>query len=212
MSDHHHGHHHHAHPVDAPSTWDERYATVGWSTEPDDELVTLVGALAPGTALDLGCGTGRNAIALAARGWRVTGVDSSAVGLDQARAAAAARGLAPLTLVHADLTSFAPDTTYDLVVVSNIHLDPVQRPRLFAVAQEALAPGGHLYLTGHHRDALGLAGPPMPERLYDEGELATAFPDLRIERLERIERGLEDGSERPVVDVLVWATRPGASA
>ncbi len=192
-----------------PAMWDQRYATTGWSSVPDAELVELAATLEVGKALDLGCGTGRNTAHLVSGGWSVTGVDSSAVGLEQARAAAA--GLpGHLTTVLADLTDYEPTTTYDLVVVANIHLAPAERPRLFAMARRALAPGGHLYLIGHHRDALGLAGPPMVERLYQEDELAAAFADLHVERLERIERALEDGSDRPVVDVLVWASRPVA--
>jgi 2-polyprenyl-3-methyl-5-hydroxy-6-metoxy-1,4-benzoquinol methylase len=42
--------------------------------------------------LDLACGEGRNAVRLAEQGWTVTGVDSSDVGLDDARRMAAARG------------------------------------------------------------------------------------------------------------------------
>jgi 2-polyprenyl-3-methyl-5-hydroxy-6-metoxy-1,4-benzoquinol methylase len=45
-----------------------------------------------GRALDLACGEGCNAVRLAEQGWTVTGVDSSDVGLDDARRMAAARG------------------------------------------------------------------------------------------------------------------------
>ena len=77
---------------------------------------------------------------------------------------------------------------------------------LFARAKSTLRPGGHLYVIGHHLDALGLSGPPDPARLYTEEILRDAFDDLAIERLERLERRLEDGGSQSVVDVLLWAT------
>ena len=202
----HHDHHRHSR-AEVGATWDERYRTTGWATDPDEELVELVGPLAPGAALDLGCGTGRNSIWLASRGWQVTGVDASLVGLDHLRERADELGLAAPTTIVADLTAYdAPAQAFDLVVVANIHLDPSERDDFFARATRALRPGGHLYVIGHHLDALGLSGPPDPARLYTEAMLRDAFGDLTIERLERLECHLEDGGSRPVVDVLLWAT------
>ena len=59
--------------------------------------------LAPGTALDLGCGTGDNSIYLAKHGWQVTGVDYVAKPLDKARAKAAANKVA-VNFAQADVT------------------------------------------------------------------------------------------------------------
>ena len=66
--------------------WDERYAAAEliWTAEPNRFLVAEVNGLAPGRALDLACGEGRNAVWLAAQGWEVTGVDFSRAGLDKA--------------------------------------------------------------------------------------------------------------------------------
>jgi 2-polyprenyl-3-methyl-5-hydroxy-6-metoxy-1,4-benzoquinol methylase len=60
------------------------------------ELAALVdgpGALAPGRALDIGCGTGRQAVYLARAGWHVTGIDAVVHPLRQARRRAAASGV-----------------------------------------------------------------------------------------------------------------------
>ena len=67
--------------------WDERYAAseLVWSAEPNRFVAEVCADLAPGRALDLAAGEGRNAIWLAQRGWTVTATDFSAVGLDKGR-------------------------------------------------------------------------------------------------------------------------------
>ena len=190
---------------DVAAIWDERYATEGWPTDPDPLLVQLVADLAPGAALDLGCGTGRNAVWLAQHGWDVTGVDSSTVGLAQANERAQQTGCA-LTTIAADLASYATAGTYQLVVLANMHLPVESREHLFAAAKHAVAIGGHLYVVGHHVESLGLAGPPDPERLFTEELLATAFPELTTQQLGRTSHG--DTSEHSTAgDVYLWAAR-----
>jgi len=202
----HEGHGHGGHDHGAGATWDERYAAGEWPTEPDPLLVELTGPLSPGRAVDLGCGTGRNAVWLATAGWKVTGVDGSSVGLAQAGERAGSLG-ASLDTVQADLAEYRPDPgAYDLVVVANIHLPTGERDHLFAAAVEALAPGGHLYIVGHHLESLGLAGPPDPDRLYTEELLREAFGELHVVRLGRTGHG--DTAERSTAgDVYLWAVR-----
>jgi len=190
------------------AAWDRRYAGERWPTEPDAMLTELAGRLQPGRALDLGCGTGRNAIWLARRGWQVTGVDASKVGLAQARAQADNSGVA-LELLNEDLLDFEPPAgSFDLVVVANLHFAPGEREAFFARAAVALAPGGHLFATGHHRDSLGRVGPPDPERLYTEPLFAALLPGLEVE-VRRYERLGGDGGP-PLVDAVAWATAPRA--
>jgi SAM-dependent methyltransferase len=75
--------------------WDRRYGgrELLWTGEPNRFLVAETAALRPGSALDLACGEGRNAVWLAEQGWRVTGVDFSEVALEKARGLADARGV-----------------------------------------------------------------------------------------------------------------------
>jgi len=77
-----------------------------WEVGPRPELVTLVtsGRLAPGRALDLGCGTGANAVFLAQHGFDVTGVDFAPAALDKARRLARETGV-QAAFVEDDLTS-----------------------------------------------------------------------------------------------------------
>ena len=75
--------------------WDARYGESDqiWSGNPNGALVAEVSDLRPGTALDVGCGEGADAIWLAARGWSVTAIDVSSVALGRARAAGASAGV-----------------------------------------------------------------------------------------------------------------------
>ena len=186
--------------------WDRRYREHGRSQVPDENLVELVAGLSPGRAIDLGCGTGRNALWLARLGWMVTGVDASRVGLDMAAEQATSEGLT-LHTVQADLLDFEPDASaFDLVVVANIHLMPQQRDVFFARAAEAVAPGGHLFIVGHHVDALGKSGPPMIERLFEESLFHDRFDGFTIEHLERRDTRSDAGDIHDV-SVLLWAER-----
>ena len=194
-----------------PTPWDARYTENDWPTEPDAALVERVEGLTPGTALDLGCGPGRNAVPLAVRGWRVTGVDASAVGLAQAHERARSAGV-EIQTVQADLSDYlASAPPVDLVVLANIHVASEDRPSLLAAAARAVAPGGHLFVIGHHLDSLGRGGPPDPDRLYTEERLTDAFPGCTIEQMARRPRP-HDGDGPPLVDLVVWAHREGRGA
>lgn len=57
------------------------------------ELIAFLDAHPPGRALDIGCGTGTNALTLAGRGWEVTGIDFSARAIRAARRKAKDAGL-----------------------------------------------------------------------------------------------------------------------
>ncbi len=186
--------------------WDRRYREHGWSQVPDELLVELVSPLATGRAIDLGCGTGRNVLWLARTGGSVTGVDASRVGLDMALEQATSEGLT-LHTEQADLLGYvAEPASFDLVVVANIHLMPEQRDLFFERAAAAVAPRGHLFIVGHHVDALGKSGPPVLERLFEESLFEDRFDGFTIDRLERLDTRSDDGDTEDV-SVLFWAQR-----
>src|SRR5690349_23309462 len=75
----------------ANPNWNERYAggSTPWdSGKPDSNLVEAVqaGLVKPGRTLEVGCGTGTNALFLAQHGFDVLGVDISALAIEKARA------------------------------------------------------------------------------------------------------------------------------
>lgn len=195
--------------------WDERYAgdDLLWSAEPNRFLVTEVGALPPGRALDLACGEGRNAVWLAERGWHVTGVDFSQVGLDKARRLAEARGVS-VQWELADVTEHAPSPeSFDLVIVMYLHLPEAPRRVAFRRAAAAVAAGGTLLVVAHDitNPDDGWGGPRDPGVLYGPEAVVTNLDGLETVKAERVRRPVQtDDGEKIAIDVLVRATRPAA--
>ncbi len=193
--------------------WDARYATgeLVWSAEPNRFLVAEVAGLAPGRALDVACGEGRNAIWLAERGWTVTGVDFSPVALDKARRLAAGRSVT-VAWELADVTDDTPITAqFDLVIVMYLHVPEPQRGIAFGRAASAVAPGGTLLVVGHDitNPQAGWGGPQDPGVLYGPDDVVADLDGLEIVKATRVDRPVPtpDG-DKIAIDVLVRATRP----
>ena len=80
------------------------------------EVMAFIRATPPGRALDLGCGTGTNAITMARAGWEVCGVDFSARAITAARKKAKKAGLA-IAFHTADVTALDMlDAPFDYVL------------------------------------------------------------------------------------------------
>jgi SAM-dependent methyltransferase len=88
-----------------------------WDTQiTPPEVMQFIAETPPGRALDLGCGTGTNAITLARSGWQVTGVDYVPQAINMARDKAVKAGVAVefhLTSVT-DLSMLTGTYTYGL--------------------------------------------------------------------------------------------------
>ena len=193
--------------------WDERYRVdeLIWKAEPNRFLVEEAAGLAPGRALDLACGEGRTALWLAERGWQVTAVDFSSVGLEKARRLASERGL-ELVLVEADVLEWEPPAaSFDLVIVMYLHLPAGARRRVQERAASALAPGATLLVVGHDSTNLteGIGGPQDPAVLFSPEDIVGDLDGLDIERAERARRPVATGSgEVDAIDAIVRAVRP----
>lgn len=190
--------------------WDERYREPGFAygTEPNDFLVESVSHLPPGPVLELGAGEGRNGVFLASRGFEVTSVDASAVGLEKAAAWAAERGVA-LRTVHADLASFVVTPGLWAGVVSIFaHLPPELRRRVHADVVRGLRPGGVLVLEAYTpaQIALGTGGPKDPAMCMTLAGLRDELAGLELlvglEREREIAEGRYHRGRSAVVQVL----------
>lgn len=187
--------------------WDERYKEkeLIWSAEPNVFLPPIVEGLAVGSALDLACGEGRNAIWLAREGWDVTGVDFSSVAIDKAQELA---GNTAVEWQVADVTDYRPERVFDLVIIVYVHFDPIGMSALFARAFDALAVGGTLIAMGHALRNLtdGVGGPPYPEILWTEDSISPLVAGLDLVEFAEVFRPV-DGSAIDAIDLLVHATK-----
>lgn len=193
-----------------------------WSGRPNAQLLAEAGGLSPGTALDVGCGEGADAIWLAQRGWQVTAVDISTTALLRAEAHAAeasadVRGR--IRWVHADVTSGpAPaHASYDLVSAQFVHPPSGQREALHRRLAEAVSPGGTLLVVGHHPSDLyaDVGRFQMPDLMFTAEQVAAVLqPGLwDVVATEVRARTVTDdqGVERTVRDSVLNARRRSES-
>ena len=188
--------------------WNRKYAGSEylWSEEPNRFLVSELAGLAPGRALDLACGEGRNAVWLAAQGWSVTGVDYSGVALAKAAQLAETRDV-EVEWIEADLLDYEPPGGLELVVVFYLQLPAAERSLVLGRAAAALAPGGTLLVVAH--DLLNLTeghgGPQEPDVLCTPDDVVGDLRGFAIERAERLRR---PAGEAEAIDLLVRAVKP----
>ncbi|WP_305728683.1 methyltransferase domain-containing protein [Nonomuraea pusilla] len=199
--------------------WEERYRArpALWSGRPNPQLVAEASGLAPGRALDVGCGEGADAIWLAGRGWQVTAVDISVTALERAAAHAAAedaQAAARITWTHADLREQPPaEGAYDLVSAQFMHLPGPARRELFARLADAVAPGGTLLIVGHHPSDLRANAHRMrfPDMMYTAEEVAAALDpaEWEVRTAETRARAAKnpDGEEVTLHDAVLVARR-----
>jgi SAM-dependent methyltransferase len=115
---------------------------------PNKLLIEAVAKRKPGRALDVAMGQGRNAIHLARLGWEVTGFDTSAKGLAEARELATAAGVT-INAIHASDEEFDfGKEQWDLIAI----LNPTEKRSVHRVRQ-ALKPGGLIVFECSYEDA-----------------------------------------------------------
>jgi SAM-dependent methyltransferase len=198
-------------------------------------LAREINGLAPGTALDAGCGTGAEALWLAERGWRVTGADISAAALASARAREGEAAVAspPVTWLEADLGEWEPAEPFNLVATHYAHADMPQLA-LYERLADWVAPGGTLLIvghlhaseprgSGHPADAHGHAGHPSTDASHGHAGNPPAEASVTAASIAGVldpaywevvtaaetSRSMTDGAGRtvPLRDVVVRATR-----
>jgi tellurite methyltransferase len=165
--------------LDDQSRWNRLHAERRGGGEPSRFLQEIIDSghwtIAPGKALDVACGKGRNALFLASRGFQVTAIDISPVGLEHGRERGKANSLS-ITWQQADLEDLQVAAgEYDLIVNIN-YLQRSLMPRL----KGALKPGGHVIFDTYLIDQRAVGHPKNQDYLFDHNELLDQFRDFRV--------------------------------
>jgi tellurite methyltransferase len=186
--------------------WDERYRSGERAAEdidaaPTPLLVETSKRLTPGRALDLACGSGRNALWLAEQAWSVTAVDGSPAAIEILRSQASSRGVT-VDMKVADLEKFEfqiEPASWNLIAICYY----LQRD-LFAPAKQGVVPGGIVISMVHITEP---DEEPTAHRLRP-GELERYFQGWEI--LHRREGKPNDAAHQRSVAEIV-ARRPADS-
>lgn len=178
--------------------WDERFSNPAavYGDAPNEYLQSQTFRLRPGTnVLVPADGYGRNGIWLAKQGFHVHTVDLSPVGVERARKAAAAAGVA-MKIEVADLATWNwPESEFDAVVSIFFHMPSNVRGRTHGSMLRALKPGGFVILEAFTPAQLQFTsgGPKQVELLYTAGLLRNDFAGAEIVQLEEKEIRLNEG-------------------
>ena len=185
--------------------WDRQHAEGREITAPSRFVQEIVDSdhwtISPGRALDVATGNGRNALLLATRGFQVTAIDISIVGLEEGRKRARDNSLS-IDWQQADLENVQlAATAYDLIV----NINYLQRS-LIPGLMSALKPGGHMIFETYLIDQQAAGHPKNPDYLLNHNELLEHFRDYRV--LLYREGSFADGAE-PSFRAGIFARKSG---
>ena len=165
-----------------------------------------------GPVLDVGCGTGENALFLAERGLEVVGVDAVPAAIAAARGKAAARGLPALFLVHDALALDGLERRFGTVIDSGLFhtFDDEERLRFAASLAHVLLPGGRYIMLCFSEHELGDCGP----RRVTQGEIREVFdkPPFLVRSIEPAEMAtrLDGGGRKAWLALIERLVEEGA--
>jgi len=196
--------------------WDARYTEREgsmWSGRPNGRLVAEVADLIPGTALDVGCGEGADAIWLARHGWNVIAIDISDVALDRARKAAENAGPTSVEWLCGDaLQTPLPDRAFDLVSMQYPALPKSAGDAAMRMLLDTVRPGGLLLVVYHdlddeHREHMKSRGVD-PSDYFGVDDIGRLLGDNFTVELHAIEPRMDPPPGNPhIADVVLRARR-----
>ena len=180
--------------------WDKKFSREGYfyGFEPNAFIASKIDLLKPKSeVLCLGEGEGRNAVFLASKGFDVTALDASPIGMTKALMMATNKGVSFQTELL-DLNQWNPSKSYDAIVTSYLHLEDPLRTEAFTKAIQTLKTDGYFIgeffsINQMPRDS---GGPKKTELLYTLSSLESIFstPNCEIIYLKEEDILLDEGT------------------
>jgi SAM-dependent methyltransferase len=189
--------------------WDERYSAkeYAYGTNPNKFLEENVNQIPKGNVLSLAEGKGRNAIFLAKRGYSVTAVDASLVGLNKARKLAEENGVV-VEFIHADLADYdLGENKWDGIVSIFCPLPSSLRKQLYKKVEAGLKRNGVFLLEAYTPDQLkhGTGGGNSADVMQSKESLSLELAGLKFRHLMELERDVIEGTYHTGIGAVVQA-------
>jgi len=185
---------------DDKNHWEKKYSGDGYAPnrKPSALLTEWLVDRPPGRALDLACGTGRNALYLAEKGQDVTAVDISPQAIALAEDLAREKGL-KINWIVADLDNYAIQGQYDLIVISFFSINRTMVSPII----KALEKGGILLYENHMLAPASVEDEAHKHRFhFQPGELRQLFGGLSTIRYEEHQVDREGGRPAYVASLV----------
>jgi len=193
--------------------WDERYGEKAalWSGRPNGRLVAEVADLSPGSALDVGCGEGADAIWLARNGWTVTAIDISQVALGRAQEAADAAGAKVEWICGDALQVVLPTGSFGLLSMQYPALPKAAGETAVHALLDTVRPGGLLLAVYHdlddeHREQMKSRGVD-PADYIDAHDLRQLLDDDFMIELDVVAPRIDPPPDNPHIGDIVLRAR-----
>jgi SAM-dependent methyltransferase len=192
-----------SHERQAGQPWDASYTDgpAPWETgRPQPAIVRLAaGGGFAGTVLDVGCGTGENALHLAGQWLPVLGIDVAPTALAIARAKAAARSLEAEFAIADALTLEDLGRSFDTVLDSGLFhtFDDDERPRYVTSLTSVLKPGGTLHVLCFSDNGPGPGPHPVSRETLHAAFNPTAGWEIAALRRDRVQSRHQDDHGAP---------------
>ncbi len=189
--------------------WDQRYGNeeFAYGTTPNEFLEANVGSIPKGRVLSLAEGEGRNAVFLAKRGYSVTAVDASIVGLNKAKKFAVGNGV-EIECVHADLADFDMGRNkWDGIISIFCPLPSEIRRKLYKELEGALKPGGVFLLEAYTPEQVNFdtGGGKSTDVLQTKETLLNELSGLTFTHLAELKREVLEGTFHTGLGAVVQA-------
>ncbi|MGL5262809.1 MAG: class I SAM-dependent methyltransferase [Bacteroides sp.] len=186
------------------NSWNEQYSReeYRYGETPNLFFKEFIDALPVGQILLPGDGEGRNGVYAASKGWQVHAFDQSAVAREKALRLARKKGvhLQFEVLDFKNLDGYYADSSYDLIVLTFVHLPKQLRKSYFKKLLPLLKEGGYLILEGFTKNQIrhqqvnpSAGGPSHIDMLYAREEIEDTFKSLELISLQELEVHLSEG-------------------